>query len=94
MKTVKAKGNQTIIDVALEQYGNLEAMGEILANNPDLTNDPVVLSRLGIEHIDAVDFYIDLALEPGIDIIIDEDSPLIKSSERKQIPAEITTFDL
>lgn len=36
MKEVIAKPGQTILDVALEQYGSAEGMRYILEDNPDL----------------------------------------------------------
>ncbi len=96
MKTVKAKPNQTIYDVALEQYGNVEAVGEIMVNNPDLRNDPAALAALGINAIADTGFYIDVALLPGAAIAINNtDSPLIRPSVLKELAGEeITTFDL
>ncbi len=96
MKTIKAKQNQTIYDVALEQYGNAEAVGEIMVNNPNLRNDPVALAALGINAIVDTGFYIDVALLPGMAMLInDTDSPLMRPAILKEIAdEEITTFDL
>ncbi len=96
MKTIKSKENQTIYDVALEQYGNVEAVCEIMTNNSDLRNDPAALARLGINAIEDDGFYIDVALLPGSAIQInDTDSPLMRPAVLKDISGEeITTFDL
>jgi FMN phosphatase YigB (HAD superfamily) len=95
MKTVKAKPNQTIYDVALEQYGNDEAAGEIMTNNPGLRNDPAALAALGINAIEDDGFYMDAALLVGTAIRIDTDSPLVRPLVLKELAGEeITTFDL
>jgi FMN phosphatase YigB (HAD superfamily) len=95
MKTVKAKPNQTIYDVALEQYGNDEAVAEIMASNPDLRNDPAALAALGINAIEDDGFYMDTALLAGSEIRIDTDSPLMRPLVLKELAGEeITTFDL
>ncbi len=96
MKTIKAKQNQTVYDVALEQYGNVEAVGEIMVNNPGLRNDPAALAALGINALEDNGFYIDVALLPGVAIVInDTDSPLMRPAVLKElIDEEITTFDL
>ena len=44
MKTITVKARQTVYDIALEQYGTCEAVGEILALNPDVGNDPAALA--------------------------------------------------
>ena len=96
MKTVKAKPNQTIYDVALEQYGNVEAVGEIMVNNPDLRNDPAALAALGINALADTAFYIDVSLSPRAAILInDTDSPLMRPAVLKELAGEeMTTFDL
>ncbi len=96
MKTVKVKPNQTIYDIALEQYGNVEAVGEIMVNNPDLRNDPAALAALGINAIEDDGFYVDASLLPGAAVLInDTDSPLRRPAILKELAGEeITTFDL
>jgi phage tail protein X len=95
MKTVKAKQNQTIYDVALEQYGNVEAVAEIMTNNPGLRNDPAALAALGINAIEDDGFYMDASLLVGYAIQIYTDSPLMRPLVLKELVGEeITTFDL
>ena len=48
MTTATVKARQTVYDIALEQYGTCEAVGEILALNPQIANDPEALVQLGI----------------------------------------------
>ncbi len=96
MKTIKVKQNQTVYDIALEQYGNVEAIGEIMVNNPDLRNDPAALTALGINAIEDDGFYIDVSLLPGSAVQINNtDSPLMRPAVLKELVGEeITTFDL
>lgn len=94
MKAVSVKPNQTVYDIAIEQYGTCEAIGEILANNPGLTNDPAVLTALGIDSVNNPDFYPDAALEPRTTVRIDTDSDFIRSAALREITKEITTFSL
>lgn len=94
MKTISVKRNQTLFDVALERYGTLEALGEILRNNPGLTNDAGALAALGIDAVNSSDFYPDVMLEAGQSVAIDTDSGTIRSGIVKQIIQDITTFDL
>lgn len=95
MKAVKAKPNQTIYDVALEQYGNAEAIAEIMTLNPGLRNDPAALARMGVDTISDDGFYIDASLLPGAAIVIDNDSALMRPMVLKELTGdEITTFDL
>jgi len=95
MRTVRAKQNQTVYDVALEQYGNVEAVAGIMATNTDLRNDPAALAALGIDAIGDDGFYMDAALLSGSRITIDPDSPLSRPTVLKEIAGEeITTFDL
>lgn len=93
MKTIKAKPNQTVFDIAIEQYGTCEAVGEILANNPSLSNDVAALTALGIEAVGETDFYPDVALDPGADVLIDTASLLMRAAVVKEIKRDITTYE-
>lgn len=92
MKTVTVKRNQTLYDIALEQYGTCEAIGEILDLNPQLTNDPAALCATRIDSMRDTAFYIDTALEPGTQLLIDEDSPRIRKSTLRELTNDITTY--
>ncbi len=96
MKTIKVEQNQTIYDIALEQYGNVEAAGEIMVNNPALRNDPAALAALGVDATGDDGFWVDVSLSPGTAILInDTDSPLMRPAILKDLAGEeITTFDL
>lgn len=94
MKTVTVKPNQTIYDLAAEQYGTCEALAEIISNNPGIRNDKAALSALGIDYLSDTDFYADVAVDPGFQFLVDTDSRLIKTSIIKEITSDITTFNI
>lgn len=90
---ITTKARQTIFDLALEQYGTCEAIGEILALNPDIANDPRALAARGIDSIRDESFYLDVALEPGTELTVDPDSMIRKSNIIKELDTPITTYD-
>lgn len=95
MKKVTVKRNQTIYDIAVEQYGTCEALPEIITNNPGLENDEQAKISLGIDVSKDKDFYFDLALKPGSTVMIDTDSRSLKKNIIREINSkEVTTFDL
>lgn len=94
MKKITVKPNQTVYDIALEQYGTCEAVSEIITGNTELVNDEQAKIRIGIEPVRDKDFYFDLALKPGSSILVDTDSRLINKNILREINKEITTFDL
>lgn len=95
MKKVTVKRNQTIYDIAVEQYGTCEAIPEIIANNPNLDNDEQAKISLGIDASKDKDFYFDLPLKQGSIVLIDTDSRSLKKNIIREINnKEVTTFDL
>lgn len=95
MKKVTVKRNQTIYDIAVEQYGTCEAIPEIIANNPGLENDEQSKISMGIDASKDKDFYFDLSLKQGNSVLIDTDSRLLKKNIIREITGkEVTTFDL
>ena len=92
MKTVTAKPNQTIFDIAIEQYGTAEAVSEIIGNNPELKNAPEALITLGIDPLYDKGFYFDAAILPGTPVKIDTNSQLIRSNTLRELNNEITTY--
>ena len=95
MKTIKTVTNQTLFDVAVKYYGNTEAVGEIMANNPGLRNDPAALAALGIDYMADGGLYLDAALLAGQEVAIDTDSSLLKQTTAKEIENRaINTFDV
>lgn len=94
MKKITVKGNQTIYDIAIEQYGTCEAVSEILTVNAGLLNDEQAKLKLGIDPVNDKAFYFDVALKQGITVLIDTDSRLMNKNVLRNIDKEITTFDL
>lgn len=94
MKTVTVKPNQTIFDLAVENYGTPEAVAEILKNNPSLRNDKAAMTALGINYTSDSGFYLDAPVATDFPLQIDTDSKQIKTSVIKEITTEVTTFNL
>lgn len=92
MTTITVRARQTVFDIALEQYGTCEAVGEILALNPDIANDPAALAQMGIDSVSETGFYMDAPVDKGMLLRIDEDSPLIRKNVLKELTNEITTY--
>ena len=76
MTTATVKARQTVYDIALEQYGTCEAVGEILVLNPQ------------IETV----FYLDVAVAPGTQLRIDDESGLMRKNTLKELENDITTY--
>lgn len=89
MKTVKTIDNQTLADFALAWYGTVEAIGEIVRLNPLIRNDTAAMIDAGIK---PGDFYPDIKLAKDMDMIIDDNSLLIRKNVLKNIDMEITTY--
>lgn len=92
MKTITAAANQTIYDLALQHYGTIEAVGELLINNPELMNDPTALAEQGIDYVADRGFYVDVPLLKGSLVMIDPQSSNMKKTITKEITQEITTY--
>ena len=87
MTTIQTEDNQTIFDLAVQHYGTVEAIGEILRLNPDMKNDAKGYN------VDIPDFHFDLPIAAGSRIIIDEKSTLMKKNTIKELQKEhITTW--
>lgn len=93
MKTVTVKKNQTIYDLALEQYGTCEAVDELLGSNSKLCNDPEALAARGLDTVNDPAFYLDVALQAGLQVSVDTDSPLIERLTVKELNTPITTYE-
>ncbi len=78
MKTIIVDENQTIYDIAMEYYGNIEALEEIISLNPDISND-----LHGLERKPEV-FHFDLPITNGSELIIDEESELVQKKYSKR----------
>ena len=94
MKTITVKQNQTIFDIAVEQYGTCEAIPGILESNPGIRNDKEALKELGIDYLEDPPFYLDAPVEAGSSLQVDTSSRLIKTSVTREITSDVTTFDL
>lgn len=89
MKTIEVQDEQILLDIALQYYGTAEAMGEIIANNPELKNEPSAVVGSGRE---LGVFYPDIKLKIGLRIAIDDGSRLVKKTVVKKINRSITTY--
>lgn len=89
MKTIEVKDEQILLDIALQYYGTAEAVGEIVANNPGLRNEPSAVVAAGRE---LGPFYPDIKLKAGLAVNIDNESRLVKKTVVKKIETDITTY--
>lgn len=89
METISVQDNQTLLDVALQYYGNVEAIGEIVSNNSSLANETSAVLAAGRE---LGYFYPDIKLAVGSTLQIDDDSRLMKKTVVKKIERDITTY--
>lgn len=93
MKQIKVKENQTIFDIAIEQYGTCEAVEELLKLNPNIINDARAKTNVEVKDSDE-DFYIDLAIAEGFLITINSDSELKQNNILRELQnIDITTFN-
>mgnify|MGYP001029954325 FL=1 len=92
MKTVKVQPNQNVFDLAVQHYGNVEAVDEILLLNPEIGNDPLALKNLGVDTAKDRTFRLDAAVKPGSTLRIDETSKLTETRNLKKITNEVTTY--
>lgn len=93
MKTIEAESNQTLFDVAVQHYGTLDALAELLELNPALENDPAALIANGINTLDKVVFRMDLALKPGLLLHVDDESKRMDSKIAAKIDNPVTTYE-
>lgn len=89
MKVIEVQDEQQLLDIALQHYGTAEAMGEIMANNPEMKNEPSAVVEAG-RSLGA--FYPDIKLKVGQRISIDDDSRLVKKTVVKKIDRDISTY--
>lgn len=92
MKKISVEPNQTVYDLAAQHYGTLEAVEEILRNNPDLENDPAALVALGVDALQTAAFRLDVAVRPGFALRIDQTSRLIDDKVTRKIENPVTTY--
>ncbi len=89
MKTIEVQDKQILLDIVLQHYGTAEAMGEIMANNPGLENEPSAVMDAGRE---LGPFYPDIKLRAGLRVSVDDDSRLVKKTVVGKINGSVTTY--
>ncbi|MCM1042581.1 MAG: hypothetical protein NC396_09195, partial [Bacteroides sp.] len=83
-----------VFDLAVQHYGNVEAVDEILNLNPDLKNEATALRALKLSTGNGKTvFCMDAAVEPGFPLKIDETSKLMNTNTLKRINNSITTYE-
>jgi len=87
MKTITTTENQTIFDIAVQHYGNVEAVQEILQLNPQITNDTKGYN------VDDNIFQFDLPVRSNSQLTIDEDSIYLKKDVLREINETVITFE-
>lgn len=92
MKTIVTEPNQTLWDIAVQWYGNAEAVTEIVELNPMLTNDTVAAAAAGIDTVKDRGFYFDLPIEAGSKVTINPMSGLSRQNITRDINKTITTY--
>jgi hypothetical protein len=88
MKTILTVDKQTIFDIAVQHYGTIEAVQEILALNPQIEND------LKGYNVDLSEFQLDLPVKANSLLTIDDNSSLINKNLLKEITETVTTFEI
>jgi len=86
MKEINTTKGQTLTDIALQEYGNAEALFEIVENNPALLND------FGDDEQTVEDVtQLDLAypLRKNQKIIIDTESDLVNRAKLSELKGQI-----
>ncbi len=89
MKTIEVQDKQILLDIVLQHYGTAEAMGEIMANNPGLENEPSAVMEAGRE---LGPFYPDIKLRAGLRVSVDDNSRLVKKTVVGKINGSVTTY--
>ena len=85
MKSIKVIKGQNIFDIAVQEYGNIEAAFEIIENNPDLKGENDFPA--GFPSNSSIDFYPSLSINENVGLIINENSSLVN----KKVQSEINT---
>ena len=84
MKDVYVEEGQNIYDIALQYYGNVEAVTKLLSDNPELNLDSVLTNRQ-ILQIDPAYLGADLDIvalfQRNGDVVLTEDNPSLLSND-------------
>jgi hypothetical protein len=93
MRTIVTVKNQTIFDIAVQEYGSISAWEEILKLNPGLRNDYSSALEAGVLYYpDEFDFA--YPITEGSKIIVDNESPLINSNYLRELNSRtVISFD-
>jgi hypothetical protein len=93
MLILKTGKNQTIFDLALQHYGNMEAIGEILNNNPHLQTNYLAMQENNIP-FSSVDICLSLPFIDGQVLYIDNDSQYFNKKNVSDLSVtKIASFD-
>lgn len=92
IQRITADDNQTIYDIAVQHYGNVEAVGELLRRNPSIVNDPAALAAQNIDYMADDALYLDIPILSGTIIEINTQSPMMNYNIKRDIAQPITTY--
>lgn len=92
IQRITVDDNQTIYDIAVQHYGNVEAVGALLSSNPTLTNDPAALAAQNIDYMADDALYLDIPIFSGTIIEINTQSPMMNYNIKRDIAQPITTY--
>jgi len=92
MKTITVKARQTVYDIALEQYGTCEAVASRARGRAGGGGGGGGGGAQGIDSVSEAGFYLDVAVDKGAQLRIDDDSTLMRKNALKEITSEITTY--
>lgn len=70
MRTIISVKNQTVFDIAVQHYGNVDLFDKIIVDNPHLVNDYSEASAAGVS-VDYNEFDLSWPLQEGLRISID-----------------------
>lgn len=93
MKAVRTVKNQTIFDLAVQEYGNVAAWEEIVTLNPNLRNDYSSALNAGITYYPD-EFDVAFPLQEGYEVMVDDESGLINRNYLREIGnRQVISFD-
>lgn len=88
MKQITTVKSQTVFDLAVQEYGNMEAVFEIINNNPELIGMNDYPDGHSVD--ETIDFDMSFPIKPGVKILIDETSALYNTVIIKQLSKVIS----
>lgn len=90
MRPIETIKGQTLTDIAIQEYGNYEAVFEIIENNPQLAGSNDFPDSYLVDEIYDID--IAHAIKPGVKIFINDDSPLMRNDVKKELKGTIKSL--